>query len=145
MLYQAIYVEAGSPAVPREILRQPDIAKYVAAWGRNGDMGLVAVEAETGQPIGAIWLRLFNANNAGYGYVADDIPELGIAVLPEYRGQGVGTQLLDDLLTLARSRYAAVSLSVDPHNRAKGLYERFGFKSVGMNGTSVVMLWSVGQ
>ena len=30
----------------------------------------------------------------GYGYVADDIPELAIGVYPEFRGQRVGSLLL---------------------------------------------------
>ena len=131
--------------MPREIIQQPEIAKYVEAWGQDGDEGLVAVEDGTGQQIGAIWLRKFAGDHQGYGYIADDIPEIGIALLPEYRGGGIGTKLLGDLLMTAGFRYRAISLSVDPHNPAMSLYERFGFKVVGTNGTSVVMKWSMEQ
>ena len=139
MLYLAIFVPEGIPAPSRDILKAPDIAKYVQSWGKAGDYGLIAVESATQQPIGAIWLRFFSGTNPGYGYVADDIPELSMALLPEYRGQGVGTRLLGDLIA-SSTNHRAISLSVDPANAALGLYERFGFRTVGASGTSVTML-----
>ena len=33
-----------------------------------------------------------------------------------------------------------ISLSVDPNNPAMKLYKRFGFKEVGMEGTSITMI-----
>jgi GNAT superfamily N-acetyltransferase len=79
MLYQALHVPEGQPALPREVIHLPELARYVQGWG---------------QPVAAVWLRLLMSENKGYGYVGDDTPELSIAVLPEYRGQGIGTELL---------------------------------------------------
>ena len=139
MLYLAIFVPEGTPPPSRDILKAPDIAKYVESWGQEGDSGLIAIENQTLKPLGAVWLRKFTENNKSYGYVADDIPELGMAILPEYRGKGIGTRLLGDLIA-ATPQIPAISLSVDPDNAARKLYERFGFQMVGTSGTSITML-----
>ncbi|MEJ7638954.1 MAG: GNAT family N-acetyltransferase [Singulisphaera sp.] len=98
MLYQALHVPEGQSAPPREVVRLPELARYVQGWGREGDCGFLASDAITGRPLGAAWLRLPVGENKGYGYIDNDTPELSIAVLPEYRGQSIGTQLLIHLL-----------------------------------------------
>ena len=140
MLYQAIYVPEGQPQPSRSILQEPEIAHYVTGWGqRPGDMGWVAIEPSANQPVGAAWLRLFLQQEKGYGYVDDNTPELSIAILPEYRGQGVGTFLLDALLQTACERFTAVSLSVSADNPAARLYRRLGFMVVADSGSSLTM------
>lgn len=139
MLYQAIYTPAGKEPPPRDILNKPEIAGYVSGWGRKGDSGFIALKHD-GQPIGAVWIRLFDEANQAYGYVDDKTPELSMAVLPGYRGRGVGDALLGRMLKEARANgYPAVSLSVDPDNPAVSLYNRHGFAEVGKRGTSLVM------
>jgi ribosomal protein S18 acetylase RimI-like enzyme len=138
MLYQAIYVPEGKPAPPREIVRLPELARYVRGWGDAGDCGFLASDAATSQAVGAAWLRLLAGTNRGFGYVDDATPELSIAVLPEYRGRGIGTQLLVHLLE-SGCGYSTVSLSVSVGNPAIRLYERFGFEVVGDNGVSLTM------
>lgn len=83
----------------------------------------------TSQPVGAVWVRLMIGENKGYGFVDDATPELSIAVLPEYRGQGVGTQLLTHLFG-SECGVSSTSLSVSLENPAVRLYERFGFTVV---------------
>ncbi len=142
MLYQAIHVSAGAAPPPREIIRQPELACYVRSWGRDGDMGFVAVEAATQTPVGAAWLRLWPGAERGYGYVDGHTPELSVAILPGYRGQGLGTRLLQKLLAVADERFAAVSLSVSRDNPAAGLYVRLGFAVVAEEGESLTMVRS---
>ena len=84
--------------------------------------------------LGAAWLRLLTGDNKGYGYVDDLTPELCISVLPESRGMGIGTQLLNQLFENVQHRYLAVSLSVSEENPALRLYRRLGFEVV--NATS---------
>ena len=138
MLYQALYVPEGHPALPREVIHLPELARYVQDWGREGDCGFLASDAKTEQPIGAVWLRLLTGENKGYGYVDDDTPELSIAVLPDYRGQGVGTQLLTHLLS-PDYRQMSISLSVSADNPAVQLYERFGFEIISKLDESLTM------
>ncbi len=64
----------------------PEIARYVADWGRDGDLGVVAAWA--GQSVGAAWLRVWRRKDKGDSYIDDDTPELSIAMLPAWRGQG---------------------------------------------------------
>jgi GNAT superfamily N-acetyltransferase len=107
------------------VRQQPYLARYALNWGRMGDLGYVA-SIDT-IPIGAAWLRLWLGEDKGFGYVKDKIPELAIAVLPDYRGQGIGARLLTQILATAKIKYSAVSLSVRANNLVVHLYERTGF------------------
>lgn len=138
MLYQALYVPEGHPPFPREILQKPAIAHYVQGWGAADDIGFIA-EAH-GRPVGAAWSRLFPSTDHGYGYVNDETPELTIAILPDYRGRGIGRALLTHLFEATQHRYPALSLSVSPGNPAFGLYQRLGFETVGDDGSSLTMV-----
>ena len=140
MLYQSLHVREGSPPFPREVINRPEIAKYVRAWGRAGDMGLVAVEVGSGEPVGAAWLRLLKGVERGYGYVDDETPELGMAVLPGCRGRGVGSDLLSRLLESAGAVYRSACLSVSADNPAVRLYVRAGFEVVRECGDSLTMV-----
>ncbi len=77
MLYQAIHTPAGKEPPPRDILNKPEIAGYVSDWGRKGDRGFIALN-HAGQPIGAVWIRLFGEANQAYGYVDDDNPAVSL-------------------------------------------------------------------
>jgi len=138
MLYQSLYVPEGQPPFERSILDHPDVAKYVRDWGRENDSGFVAVN-ENNQPVGAIWLRLLRGVERGFGYVDDRTPELGMAVLSEYRGKGIGTSLLSRLIESAGGTYESISLSVAKGNRAVRLYQRAGFEMIGGDGHSIIM------
>lgn len=140
MLYQALHVPPGQPPFPREIVEQPEIGRYLRGWGRDGDLALLAVETETQQPVGAVWIRLMIGEDKGYGYVDERTPELSIAVLPKHRGKGVGEQLMKQLFDFACARYAAVSLSVSADNPAANLYRRLGFETVSAIGNSLTMV-----
>lgn len=139
MLYQALYLPPGQPPFPREILQKPEIACYVQGWGQPHDRGFAALVE--GAPVGAAWLRLLTAERPGYGYVDDDTPELSIAVLPKFRGRGIGSQLMTCLLELAQqTHYPAVCLSVSPGNPALRLYQRLGFAKVDETLSSIKMI-----
>jgi ribosomal protein S18 acetylase RimI-like enzyme len=141
MLYHAIYIPPNQPPPPRDTIFRPDLARYVEDWGKVHDLGVIAL-THVHKPVGAAWTRLLTGENRGYGYVDDSIPELSIAILPDYRGQGLGGRLLDELLALARLRYPGVSLSVTLANPARRLYERAGFIPVKTSGDSMTMLKS---
>jgi len=138
MLYQALYVPPGKPLFPRAILDDPDIACYVRGWGRPGDWGWLARAGET--PAGAIWLRQWTGVEKGFGYVSPFIPELSIALLPEYRNLGQGTRMLEKAISMARAHFPGLSLSVVESSPARRLYERLGFRRVGRVTESLVML-----
>jgi GNAT superfamily N-acetyltransferase len=138
MLYQALYVPPGKLPFPRAILDDPDIACYVKGWGRPGDWGLLACDGEN--RTGAIWLRQWAGEERGYGYVSPQIPELSLALLPEYRNQGLGRRMLETVIALAKECHPGLSLSVVESSPARRLYERLGFHKVGQVLESLVML-----
>lgn len=123
-----------------DALAIPEIAHYISGWGRAGDVGLIAHDDDR-LPIGAAWYRTFTADDPGYGHVADDIPELAIAVVPDARRRGVATSLLDALLDVAKGAGArGLSLSVSHGNPSRRIYERAGFVEVGDDGDSATMV-----
>jgi len=123
-----------------QVMADPHASHYVAGWQRPTDFGTVAVEND--EPLGAIWARVFAPDQPGYGFVAADIPELGLAVLPGARGRGIGGILLGAGIEQARALgWRAVSLSVEDGNLvARSLYLRHHFRVVGRNGGSDTML-----
>lgn len=128
MLFEAAHA-GDDVAGPDDLRAVPALARYLDGWGRPGDLGVVAVD-EGGTPLGAAWLRLLTGDDAGYGHVDDETPELAIATVPGRRAAGIGTRLLDGVVATARCRYPGVCLSVRADNPARRLYERAGFRSV---------------
>lgn len=139
MMYQALFVEEGQEPFPPDVVHRPEIARYIKDWGRAGDLGFIAEDARSNEPIGAVWSRLSSADDQGFAYIDEETPELGIALRPEYRGQGIGTALLKQLLEAAKNLYPAISLSVSPNNPAIRLYERLGFVTVDVRNEYPVM------
>jgi ribosomal protein S18 acetylase RimI-like enzyme len=60
---------------------------------------------------------------------AERLHILDIALLPAWRGQGLGTRCLQALAVAAGGR--SLSIHVEIHNRARRLYERLGFVAEG--------------
>ena len=136
-LYQAIYLPEGMEPPPRSIIDLPELQVYVTDFGTQpGDHCLVA-EVER-KVIGTAWCRIME----DYGHIDNDTPSLAISLLPEYRGQGTGTQLLNALLLLLRENgYQRASLSGQKENPALRLYQRAGFRILAEKGTEYLMLW----
>ena len=113
-----------------------ELAHYVAGWPRPTDLGVIALDPD-GRPIGAAWLRYFEAEEGSYGFVSADVPELSIAVVAEWRGQGVGRALLRELHA---RRTGPISLSVERANPAIELYRSEGYRTVASGRDSDTML-----
>jgi ribosomal protein S18 acetylase RimI-like enzyme len=124
----------------RDWLRSDDMAAcYLDGFPGPGDLGVIG--AVDGTPVGAVWARVLPAERGGYGFVADDVAELTVGVVPEARGRGVASALLQAVVTRAAQRQlAGLSLSVEDGNAARRLYERAGFEVVGRRGHSDTML-----
>ncbi len=117
MLYQALQGADGSTP-PREIVHQPEYARYAENWGRDGDRGFVAHDSNDHGLLGAVWFR----PPAG-----DATPELAFAVRPGHRKRGIGAALLTQWVR-ANPDQNEISLHVRPGHPAVRLYERFGFR-----------------
>ncbi len=66
---------------------------------------------------------------------------IDIALLPEYRGQGMGTALITGLMAQAAGQHKTLRLHVETFNPALKLYERLGFVKTGEMGVYQEMTW----
>ena len=121
-----------------QVLADRRYALYLSGWPREGDYGLVA---EQDGPVGAAWYRTYTEATQGHGFVAEDVPELSIAVIAARRHQGIGRRLLFGLIEASVAQGCrALSLSVAENNPARGLYESAGFVLVEKHGHSCTMV-----
>lgn len=135
-LYEAIFIPEGEEAPPKSIIKQPELQVYVSDFGKKDDCCLVA-EVD-GVIVGAVWTRIMN----DYGHIDDTIPSFAISLYKEFRGRGIGTALMEQMLTLLKKRgYKKASLSVQKANNACNLYLKVGFTVVDENEEEYIMLW----
>jgi ribosomal protein S18 acetylase RimI-like enzyme len=71
---------------------------------------------------------------------ARELRIVDIALLPEHRGTGLGRALLEELLRVAEVEGRKVSIHVERMNRALGLYQRLGFRTVRDEGGVYLLL-----
>jgi GNAT superfamily N-acetyltransferase len=131
MLYQALRT---SPETPRDIVRKPGYARHVEGWGRPGDTGFVAYDAEhKDELLGAAWFRLPPGESGD-----EATPELAFAVKSGHRKRGIGAALLTQLMK-ANPHYSAVSIATSANNPVVRLFDRFGFKIVQQSENAVTL------
>lgn len=135
-LYEAIFIPEGVEAPHMEIINQPELQIYVDDFGtKDGDICFVA---ETdGVIVGAVWVRIMD----DYGHVDDETPSLAISLLKEYRGNGIGTELMKRMLAELKScKYKKSSLAVQKQNYAVRMYKNVGFEIVDENEEEYIMV-----
>ena len=70
----------------------------------------------------------------------DDIRIVDIALLKEYRRQGIGARIIKKLIAEAEEKKVRLSLHVEHNNPAMGLYERLGFEKKDLVGIYYYMV-----
>ena len=68
-----------------------------------------------------------------------DIRIMDIALAPAFRGRGIGTALLRELMAEADESGRNLSIHVEMNNPARSLYDRLGFRPAGEHGVYVLM------
>ena len=126
----------GVPAPPRSIINQPKLQVYIADFGKKkDDIGLVA-EVDK-RVVGAVWVRIMN----DYGHIDNNTPSFVISLYKDYRGFGIGTDLMKKMLHILKGRgYKQASLAVQKTNYAVRMYQKTGFEIVGENEEEYIML-----
>ena len=87
-----------------------------------------------GQPVGRLWVDEWR----------DQIRLVDIALMPEWRGSGIGSALLHDVLARGAAAGKPVTIHVEAFNPALRLYQRLGFEKVDTNGVYFLMRWTPG-
>lgn len=135
-LYEAIFIPEGVEPPPRSIIDTPELQVYIKDFGElKDDKGLVA-EAD-GKVVGAVWVRIMD----DYGHIDDKTPSFAISLYKEYRGLGIGTAMMREMLSeLKKSGYRRASLAVQKANYAVKMYQDIGFKIVDENTEEYIMV-----
>jgi len=92
----------------------------------NGDHRLILAN---GHPAG----RLYTAENE------DEIRILDITVLPHLRRAGIGTPLINEVLSRAKEAGKPVRIFVETLNPSRRLFERLGFTVIEEDGLNVLL------
>ena len=71
-----------------------------------------------------------------------EIRIVDIALLPEYRGQGIGSHLISQIQSQAALAGKAVSIHVEKYNPAYQLYNRLGLAKTGDTGVYDLLVWN---
>jgi len=108
---------------------------------------------EAANPVAYYLLSLTAGEIIGYvgvWFILDEAHITNVAVLPEYRKQGIGGQMMREILRIAKNNGAvAMTLEVRPSNvSALALYNKLGFVSEGIrkqyyedNGEDAIIMW----
>lgn len=84
-----------------------------------------------GRPIGRLYLHRREK----------EIRILDIAILPQYRGAGVGTPLVEEIMEEGAQAKKPVTIYVDSNSPARRLFQRLDFSTVEDNGINALMRW----
>jgi ribosomal protein S18 acetylase RimI-like enzyme len=102
---------------------------HYAAYYPKAVYNLVLID---GQPAGRLFLHRQES----------EIRIIDIALLPAYRGQGIGTTILKEILQEGRERNLPVTIHVERFNPALHLYVRLGFRLAEDKGVYYFLRWS---
>ena len=135
-LYEAIFIPEGVNPPDKSIIEQPELKIYYEDFGA-GKADHCIVADDDGRVIGAVWTWIMN----DYGHVDDDTPSFAISLYKEYRGRGIGTRLMKEMLTLLKEKgYKQASLAVQKANYAVRMYEKVGFRTIDENDEEYIMV-----
>ena len=138
-LYEAIFVPEGVDPPSKSIITAPELQVYVKGFGASKDDFALVAEVEN-KIIGAVWVRIMN----DYGHIDDKTPSLAISLYKKYRGQGIGSSLIKEMLSLLQTHgYKRVSLSVQKANYAAKLYQKIGFRIIKEIGDEWIMTYNL--
>ena len=135
-LYEAIFIPEGVEPPDRSIIEQPELSIYYDDFG-SGNADNCIVAEDNGKVIGAVWTRIMN----DYGHVDDETPSFAISLYKEYRGRGIGTELMRKMISLLKEQgYKKASLAVQKANYAVKMYKKVGFKIIDENSEEYIMV-----
>ena len=136
-LYEAIFIPEGIKPPPKTIITSPELQVYVERFGESKDDWGLAAEVD-GKIVGAVWVRSMN----DYGHIDAETPSLALSLYKDYRGFGIGTAMMKEILALLKSHgYSRVSLSVQKANYAAKMYLKIGFEIVKENEEEYIMVY----
>lgn len=80
-----------------------------------------------------------NIGRLYHDWSGDVVRVIDIALLPAYRGAGIGTRLMRAMVAEAAAKHAPMQLYVESNNPVRTLYRTLGFLPTGENGIYELM------
>ena len=118
-------------------------------WGEQQKQAFIRMQSmaqlaeyKTKFPGAAFQVIVYKKRDAGRFYTWENDNEIrliDITLLPPFKGKGIGTFLLGELIKKSYSVEKKISLHVEPNNRALQLYSRLGFIHIKNNGRHCYM------
>ena len=135
-MYEAIFIPKGMEKPPKDIIKNKELQVYVEDFGTNKDDNCLVAEYKN-KIIGACWTRIMN----DYGHIDNETPSFAISLYEEYRGKGIGTDLMLKMLELLKQKgYKKASLAVQKGNYAVKMYKKVGFEIIDENDEEYIMI-----
>ena len=135
-LYEAIFIPVGMEKPPKDIIKNKELQVYIQDFGTNKDDNCLVAEYEN-KIVGACWTRIMN----DYGHIDNETPSFAISLYEEYRGKGIGTDLMLKMLELLKQKgYKKASLAVQKENYAVKMYKKVGFEIIDENDEEYIMI-----
>lgn len=135
-LYEAIFIPRGVEPPPKSIINNDELQVYVKDFGKSPHDRCLVAEADE-KIVGAVWVRIMD----DYGHIDDETPSFAISLYKEYRGRGIGTELMEKMLDILRENvYERASLAVQKENYAVKMYKKVGFEIAGENEEEYIMV-----
>jgi len=126
----ASLLEAGDAELYHKVMAQQYDSQHRFYFANYGSAHYGVIQW-TDQPIGRLYVD----------YREDEVCVLDIAMLPEFRGRGIGGIVMTGLCLEAAMRRKPVRLCVHYLGRAQRFYRRLGFQEIGREGPNRVMEW----
>ena len=138
-LYEAIFQRDEINLAPKSIIMKPEIRIYIDDFGSKKDDYCLCAEVDE-KIVGAVWVRIINA----YGSVDETTPEFAISLYRDFRGYGIGTEMMKKMLIyLKQAGYSKTSLAVQKDNYAYKMYLNVGFQIIDENVEEYIMVHSL--
>ena len=101
-----------------KLLMEQEHSDILVAKYKNTAIGMVTMQ------------RVISSAEGGYAGLVEDV-----IVKEEYRGMGIGSKLIEDIVTLAKTKgYVRLQLAADKANQpALDFYTKHGFRKTNMN------------
>ena len=112
---QKIVIDMFKYAHPNNPQKLPEYTEFYGFT--NKDLGLYALVDN--EIAGAVWSRRLNPNEA---------PRLSVAIIPKFKGEGVGSFMMEQFLQEAGALYDSIAIDISEKPKAIKFYEKFGFK-----------------
>ena len=81
------------------------------------DLGLYALVDN--EIAGAVWSREFDSK---------ETPQMSLAIVEKFKGQGIGSFMMDQFLQEAGAVYESISIDLSAKPKSLKFYEKFGFE-----------------